>query len=556
MRTKHRRLGDILVEAGLVTKEQVEHVVSTKKRSQKLGDALLEQRLVTEKELIEVLEFQLGIPHVALNRHPVDGQLINLVPKEMAKRHMVLPFQKEGDKLKVAMADPMDFVAIDDLRMHTGFTIEPSIASKKDIQQSIYKYYELEPSMKEFAVEESEEEPVARESQSIDEDDDAPVIRLVNQLFASALQKEASDVHVDPHETKILVRYRIDGILRTEQALPKHFQNALVARVKIMANLNITETRLPQDGRVKVSLDKKKVDLRISTLPTVFGEKIVVRILDMNQAITRIDDLGFNIVNKDHFENLLKKPSGMVLITGPTGSGKTSTLYAGLNALNDDQVNIMTIEDPVEYQMEGINQVQVNTKVGLTFAAGLRSMLRQDPNIVMVGEIRDRETAEIAVRASLTGHLVMSTLHTNSALSTIPRLIDMGVEPFLVTNSLSGIVAQRLVRRVCSECSEAYEPTEQERTWFVKRGIDIDYLYKGKGCSSCNDMGYRGRMAIHEVLVIDDELRKLVLNNQPMTAIKEYVMANDMIFLVEDGLLKAKKGDTTLEEVLRVALDD
>ncbi|RNA70220.1 GspE/PulE family protein [Alteribacter keqinensis] len=556
MRTKHRRLGDILVEAGVVTKEQVEKTVSAKRRSQKLGDALLEHGLVTETQLIEVLEFQLGIPHVTLSRHPVDSQLTNLVPKDMAKRHLVLPFQKEGDKLRVAMADPMDYVAIDDLRMHTGFSIEPSIASKKDIQQSIYKYYELEPSMKEFAVEETEEEPAQRESQSIDEEEDAPVIRLVNQLFAAALQKEASDVHVDPHETKILVRYRIDGILRTEQALPKHFQNALVARVKIMANLNITETRLPQDGRVKVSMDKRQVDLRISTLPTVYGEKIVVRILDMSQAVTRIGDLGFNIVNKEHFENLLSRPSGMVLITGPTGSGKTSTLYAGLNALNDDEVNIMTIEDPVEYQMEGINQVQVNAKVGLTFAAGLRSMLRQDPNIVMVGEIRDRETAEIAVRASLTGHLVMSTLHTNSALSTIPRLIDMGVEPFLVMSSLTGVVAQRLVRRVCPECSETYEPTEQELKWFVKRGIDVDNLYRGRGCKLCNDTGYKGRMAIHEVLVIDDELRKLVLNNKPMTTIKEHVLKNDMIFLIEDGLLKAKKGETTLEEVLRVALDD
>ncbi|TMW71598.1 GspE/PulE family protein [Alteribacter natronophilus] len=556
MKARHRRLGDLLVEENVITKEQVESVAATKDRSQKLGDVLLEKGLISEKQLMDVLEKQLGIPHVMLSREPVDSSLMSLIPKEMARRHLVMPFRKEGGKLVIAMADPLDYVAIDDLRLHTGFRIEPFIASKKDVQQAIYKYYELEPSMKEFSVEDVEESQVGKDSTAIDEDEEAPVIRLVNQILVTALQHGASDIHVDPQETKIVVRNRIDGVLRTEQSLPKHFHNAMVARVKIMANLNITETRLPQDGRVKVSMDRKQVDLRISTLPTVFGEKMVIRILDMNQSVTEIDALGFNKVNETYFRKLLNRPSGMVLITGPTGSGKTSTLYAGLNALNKDDVNIMTIEDPVEYQMEGINQVQVNAKVGLTFAAGLRSMLRQDPNIVMVGEIRDRETAEIAVRASLTGHLVLSTLHTNSALSTIPRLIDMGVESFLVMSSLTGIIAQRLVRKVCTECSKPYPPTEEERKWFDSRGIPVDELCRGEGCKHCNDTGYRGRMAIHEILMIDDGLRRLVLDNRPMSAVRDYATENDMIFLVEDGLLKAKQGRTTIDEVLRVALDD
>ncbi|UCZ52100.1 Flp pilus assembly complex ATPase component TadA [Bacillus shivajii] len=550
-----KRLGDLLVDSGILTKEQVEETVKGKEKGQKLGDALLEKGLITEKQLIEVLEFQLGIPHVALNKYPVDSQIVSIVPKEFARRNLVFPIKRTGNKLQVAMADPMDYVAVDDLRMTTGFEIEVAIATKKDIQQAIYKYYELEPSMKEFSVEELEEDAI-NGSDLLDDSEDAPVVRMVNQLFVSGLQQQASDIHIDPQQKKILIRYRIDGVLKTEQALPKHFQNALTARIKIMANLNITETRMPQDGRVKVSFDEREVDLRISTMPTVFGEKIVVRVLDLSNTITEVSQLDFNKVSREKFKQLLNRNSGMVLITGPTGSGKTSTLYAALNYLNNEEINIITIEDPVEYQIEGINQVQVNPKIGLTFAEGLRSMLRQDPNIVMVGEIRDRDTAEIAVRASLTGHLVFSTLHTNSAIATIPRLIEMGIEAFLVMSSLSGIVAQRLVRTICPECKESYEPTKAEIETFTNRGMECRALYRGRGCNECNNTGYKGRIAIQEVLVIDDEIRKMVLNKEPMSQIKQYALSQDMIFLIDDGLFKAKLGHTTIEEVYRVAADD
>ncbi|WP_096189550.1 GspE/PulE family protein [Evansella halocellulosilytica] len=552
---KSRRLGDLLVGAELLTKEQVEETVKNKLQDQKLGDALLERGYITEKQLIEVLEFQLGIPHVTLNRHPIDSQLTSIVPKEFARRNLVFPMKRTGEKLQVAMADPMDYVAIDDLRMTTGFDIDIAIATKQDIQQAIYKYYDLEPSMKEFSVEDIDEETLSG-SDLLDDSEDAPVVRIVNQLFVSALQQKASDIHIDPQEKKMVVRYRVDGVLKTDQALPKHFQNALTARIKIMANLNITETRMPQGGRVKVSFNDRQVDLRISTMPTVFGEKIVVRVLDLSQVMTKIDQLDFNKFNQENFKKLLIKTSGMVLITGPTGSGKTSTLYAALNHLNNDKVNIITIEDPVEYQIEGVNQVQVNPKIGLTFAEGLRSMLRQDPNVVMVGEIRDRDTAEIAVRASLTGHLVFSTLHTNSSIATIPRLIDMGIEPFLVMSSLTGIVAQRLVRKICPACKQAYEPTKTEKEWYIKRGFDCDVLYRGQGCINCNETGYKGRMAIQEVLVIDDMIRKMVLNKESSSLIRTYALEKDMIFLLDDGLFKAKKGMTTIEEVFRVAAED
>lgn len=557
MAQTRKRLGDLLVEAGMITEEQVKEALNNKKPDQKLGDVLLELGFITEQQLIEVLEFQLGIPHVSLNRYPIDSSVVKLISKDFARRNGLIPLKREGDKLMVAMADPMDYIAVDDLKMATGFQIETAIASKQDIFKAIYKYYDIQESYDQMQVEEGDgADSFLNPNALVDDDDEAPAIRLVNQILLQGLKQQASDIHIDPHEKKVLIRYRVDGMLQTERAIPKSMQNSLIARVKIMANLNITETRLPQDGRVKVSMDGGPVDLRIATLPTVFGEKIVIRILDLNQAITNLSQLGFNSIHFERFRKLLKQPSGMILLTGPTGSGKTSTLYAALNHLNTDDVNIVTVEDPVEYQIEGINQVQVNSDVGLTFATGLRSILRQDPNIVMVGEVRDRETAEIAVRASLTGHLVFSTLHTNNAIATIPRLIDMGVEPFLVMSSLSGIVAQRLVRRICQDCITSYEVTEEERAVFERRGIDVETLYYGQGCPSCQHTGYAGRMAVHEMFLVDDEVRRLVLNHEPMSKVREHALKNDMIFLIEDGLLKAKQAETTLQEVLRIAMDD
>jgi type IV pilus assembly protein PilB len=548
---ERKRLGDLLVEAGLITEEQLQEALKEKAPSQKLGDALLQRGYITEQQLIEVLEFQLGIPHVSLYRYPIDPKLTNLVPKEFAKRHMVMPLKAEGDRLLVAMADPMDFFVIDDLRLSTGFHIETAIASKDDILRAINKYYDIDESMEDFlrmtpAPETVEEERVTEE--------DSPIVRLVNQILQLAVEQRASDIHIDPQETKVLVRYRIDGVLRTDRALPKHMQSMLTARIKILANMDITEHRIPQDGRIKMNIDFHPVDLRVSTLPTVYGEKIVMRVLDLGTALNDIHKLGFNKLNLQRFIELIEKPTGIVLITGPTGSGKSSTLYAALNRLNSEEVNIITIEDPVEYQLEGINQIQVNPNVGLTFAQGLRSILRQDPNIIMVGEIRDRETAEVAIRASLTGHLVLSTLHTNDALSTITRLIDMGIEPFLVATSLTGVVSQRLVRRVCRDCQEEQEPTKREIEIFARRGMKIEKLVRGRGCPTCNMTGYKGRIALHELLVMTDEMRRVILNKEPFSKLRELAIKNKMIFLIDDGLLKVKQGVTTLEEVLKVAI--
>ncbi|WP_374703418.1 GspE/PulE family protein [Bacillus sp. Marseille-P3661] len=546
MSTKRKRLGDLLVEAGIISDEQLQDTLKTKKNGQKLGDALVDKGYITEHQLIEVLEFQLGIPHISLYRYPIDSSLMNLVSKDLARRKLLIPLRKEGNQLFVAMNDPMDYYAIDDLRMATGFQISPAIATKDDILQAINKHYNIQATKDDIKIGEG----------GAGGDVDDSTINLVNQILLHGIQLKASDIHIDPHETTVAIRYRVDGVLKTERTLSKNIQAQLIARIKIMANLNITESRLPQDGRIKVNLSMTPIDLRISTLPTVYGEKVVIRILDLGSVLNKLSELGFNKINYKRFIKLIEQPSGIILITGPTGSGKSSTLYAALNYLNSDEVNIITVEDPVEYQIEGINQVQVNANVGLTFAAGLRSILRQDPNIIMVGEIRDTETAEIAIRASLTGHLVLSTLHTNSAIATIPRLIDMDVEPYLVVSSLSGIVAQRLLRKVCTDCKEPYAPTEMEKQMFNKRGLYVEKLYRGRGCGSCRDTGYRGRMAIQEVLVIDDEIRGLMMNNAPISKIRDHAMQAGMIFLLDDGLLKAKQGLTTTEEVLRVAVED
>ncbi|MBY6037047.1 Flp pilus assembly complex ATPase component TadA [Fictibacillus nanhaiensis] len=549
-----KRLGDLLVESGLITEELLLQSLKEKGEMQKLGDALIEKGYLTEQQLIEVLEFQLGIPHISLYRYPIDEQAVSIVPREFARRNFLIPIKKDGDKLLVAMADPMDFMIIEDLRLTTGFQIERAIAAKDDILRAQNKYYEVDDSIQEFLEFLPQGSSLNDDSRITEEN--SPIVKLVNQIIQQGIQQKASDIHFDPQETKLVVRYRIDGMLKTERSLPKHMQNMLTARIKIMANLNITENRLPQDGRIKINLDMHPVDLRISTLPAIYGEKIVLRILDLGSTLNNLDHLGFNKLNLQRFSKLIKQPNGIILITGPTGSGKSSTLYSTLNKLNHEEVNIVTIEDPVEYQLAGINQIQVNSAVGLTFASGLRSILRQDPDIVMVGEIRDTETAEIAVRASLTGHLVLSTIHTNDSIGTIARLTDMGVEPFLVAASLSGVVAQRLVRKVCRDCKQTFHATEREKEIFSKRGISIDVVNRGKGCGTCNMTGYKGRLAVHEVLVVDEHIRKLIMNNRPIIELRDYAMKNGTIFLIDDGLLKVKKGLTTTEEVLRVAISE
>ncbi|PFG05522.1 ATPase, T2SS/T4P/T4SS family [Bacillus sp. es.034] len=552
MAQERKRLGDLLVESGLLTEEMLQSALREKGKEQKLGDAILQKGYITEQQLIEVLEFQLGIPHVSLFRYPFDPKLFHLIPKELAKRNLMIPLKKEGDKLFVAMADPMDFYAIEDLRLSTGFYIETAIATKDDILRSINKYYDMDESFEELKGLENDRPQLEDETLT---DQDSPIAKLVNQLLSNAMTQKASDIHIDPHETKVLIRYRVDGILRTDRALPKHMQSMLTARIKIMSQLDITEHRVPQDGRIKTNIDFRPIDIRVSTLPTVYGEKIVLRILDLSSSLNDLGQLGFNSLNLKRFQELIDRPTGIVLITGPTGSGKSSTLYAALNKLNSEEVNIITVEDPVEYQLEGVNQIQVNSNVGLTFATGLRSILRQDPNIIMVGEVRDRETAEVAIRASLTGHLVLSTIHTNDSLSTVTRLIDMGVEPFLVATSVSGIVAQRLVRKVCRDCAREEAPSNREIEIFERRGMTIDRIVRGQGCASCNMTGYKGRMAIHEVLVVNDEMKRIIMNNQFLNTLREVALKNKTIFLLDDGLFKVKQGLTTTEEILRVAIE-
>lgn len=548
-----KRLGDLLVESNLITEEQLVKTLQEKSREEKLGDALLREGYITELQLIEVLEYQLGIPHIKLYSYPIDSSILSLIPKELAKRFNVMPLKKEHGKLFVAMADPMDYFAIEELRMATGFQIEAGIATKDDLFRTISKFYDLQDSMEEVMSDLPKDEDINEAKMT---DEDAPIVKLVNQIISNAVAQRVSDIHIDPQERDFRVRYRVDGMLKTERTIPKHLQNVITARIKIMGNLNITENRVPQDGRMKINVHFKPIDIRLSTLPSIYGEKIVMRILDLSNAISDIEKIGFSQENKEKFAQMIEKPNGIVLITGPTGSGKSSTLYAALQKLNSEDVNIITVEDPVEYQLEGINQVQVNENVGMTFAKGLRSILRQDPDIVMVGEIRDLETAQIAIRASLTGHLVLSTLHTNSSIASITRLDDMGVEPFLISSSLAGVVAQRLVRKVCRDCAETMEATEREKEIFANRNIHIETIKRGKGCSSCNMSGYRGRLAIHEVLIIDDEMRAMIMARSSTAQMREYAKQAGTMFLLDDGLQKVKEGLTTTEEVLRVALSE
>ncbi|MEK4228867.1 GspE/PulE family protein [Solibacillus sp. FSL H8-0538] len=547
-----KRLGDLLVEAGVITNDQLEYSLTTKSRDEKLGDFLIKENFLTEQQLIEVLEFQLGIPHIHLNQYAIDAELIQLVPAELAKRASIMPIRRDRNKLFIAMADPMDYFAIEEVRMATGCQIETSIAAKDDLYRTITKYYDLQESM-DAALSDIGSYASATETQQEITDEDSPIVRLVNQIIANGVAQRASDIHFDPQETEFKVRYRVDGVLRTERSLPKHMQSVMTARVKIMGNLNITENRTPQDGRIKINVNFKPVDIRLSTLPTVYGEKIVMRILDLSNAANDIDKLGFTQSNEALFRKMIARPNGIVLITGPTGSGKSSTLYAALSNLNNEEVNIITVEDPVEYQLDGINQIQVKEEVGLTFAAGLRSILRQDPDIVMIGEIRDLETAQIAVRASLTGHLVLSTLHTNSAVESISRMQDMGIEPFLLSSSLVGIMAQRLVRRVCRDCAQTIPATDREKEIFAENGFTVETVRKGRGCPSCSHTGYRGRLAIHEILPIDRQLKELILNRTSATIIRDYMKEQGYHSLLEDGLLKVLDGVTTSEEVLRVA---
>ncbi|MDT8859516.1 ATPase, T2SS/T4P/T4SS family [Alkalihalobacillus sp. MEB130] len=555
MSQKRKRLGDILIEANVITQDQLSQALLEQKQSNlRLGDQLIEMNLVTEQQIIEVLEYQLGIPQIDLNREQIDPKIINIINEDLARRYNVIPIKRNKDRLNVAMSDPLDYFAIDDLRLSTGFQIEPLIAKKENLKIAINRYYGMQKSIEQLLNEMSirEDDPAFLEAQQAD---DSPVAKMINQIIYQAVQLEASDIHIDPHEFETVIRFRVDGVLRTERTLPRDMQNILVSRIKILTKLNIAERRLPQDGRFKMDVDLKKIDIRVAILPTLFGEKVVLRLLDVGNVSFGVEKLGFSPSNEKAFRNMIGSAYGIVLVTGPTGSGKSTTLYTALQHLNTDDVNIITVEDPVEYQQKGINQVQVNSNIGMTFATGLRSILRQDPDIIMVGEIRDTETAEIALRSAMTGHLVLSTLHTNDAIGSISRLMDMGVEPFLISSSLIGVIGQRLVRKVCGSCTEPHELSSEEKELFIQRGMKMDSIVKGTGCPICSNTGYKGRIAIQETLPLDDQLRELIAQRNGDSAYRQYAMQRGFVTMFEDGLMKVSQGLTTLEEVYRVTVE-
>ncbi|GAC1312120.1 MAG: GspE/PulE family protein [Acidimicrobiales bacterium] len=551
------RLGSLLIGRGLLTPEQLDDALEEQQRTHRsLGRVLIERGLVSEAGLVSTLASQLGLEYVDLSDHPVDVAATVLISDGLARRYQALPIGWDDGRLVVAMADPSNVFAVDDIRTITGAEVRMVVATRESILGAIDKYHRLDGDAESIS---------AQASSSYESDDDlsavrevvedAPIVKLVNLLITQAVQDRASDIHIEPGEHDLRVRYRIDGVLHEVMRPPKNIQAGIISRLKIMADINIAERRVPQDGRISAQIGSRSVDLRVATLPTVFGEKVVMRILDKSTALLRLDDLGFLPANRERFEQSYRKPYGTILVTGPTGSGKSTTLYATLNIVNDESKNVITVEDPVEYRLPGINQVQVNTKAGLTFAAALRSILRSDPDIVLVGEIRDRETATIAVEAALTGHLVLSTLHTNDAASTPTRLVEMGVEPFLVASALDCIVAQRLARRLCPKCRQGYAPSMTELVaagWGEEDLLDLPVVYRPVGCHACGKTGYQGRFALHEVLTVTEEIERLIVDRDHSEDIKKMATAQGMLTLRQAGLTQVRAGLTSIEEILRV----
>jgi len=548
---KQPRLGEILLQKGLINEYQLSLALEKQKLSGKrLGKILIDEGFVSEQLIIDLLEQQLGISQVQLYDIDIPTEVVRMIPEAVARKYTCLPYKKEGNILYVAMADPLNLFAIDDLMVITKCEIESCFALSDDIKKLINKFYGFNDTDDEKSDEELAELRVRA--------DEAPIIKYVNNLFNQAVKLRASDIHIEPQEGELRIRLRVDGVLQVIAPPPKDLQRLVVPRIKLMSNMDIAEKRLPQDGRIEITVDGRGIDLRVSSLPTINGEKIVIRVLDKSMFLIDLNDIGFSKTNLANFTYLINQPYGMILVTGPTGCGKTSTLYTALNQLNTYEKNIITVEDPVEYRLRGINQVQINPKAGLTFASGLRSILRQDPNIVMVGEIRDTETADIAIRAALTGHLVFSTLHTNDAAGAITRLIDMGIEPFLVASSVIGVMAQRLVRKICKQCKEPYVvgPDAPERHILNIPPAEKLILYRGKGCSHCNRTGYSGRTAIHEILIIDNKIKELINEKKSSDVISAQAVSAGMKTLQQDGLAKALQGITTYQEVIKVAYNE
>jgi len=560
------RLGELLIAHHYLTLEQLEQALEEQAEGQGnklIGEILVEKGFCTEDQVLECLAVEFGVPYVRLDSRLFDPKAVDLFPRDVIERHTVLPLFKVRDVLTVAVSEPSNVFLLDQLRDLARCRVQIALASAKDIRRMVQTYV---PNTRVFVIDDiiddasgNAVELIERSIQDIGADVDmaglSPIIRLVNYIIYNAVKEGASDIHIEPTERQLRIRYRVDGALYKALEPPVHLAPAVSSRIKIMANLDISERRLPQDGRIHVLMEGRPIDLRISTMPMTFGEKVVIRVLDNHTVSLALEDLGFSAGIHEQFESQLRMPTGIALVTGPTGSGKSTTLYAALNSVSSTEKNTCTVEDPIEFQLSMINQFQVNDKIGLSFATILRSLLRQDPDVVMVGEIRDEETARIAIQAALTGHLVFSTLHTNDACSTVTRLIDMGIEGYLIAASLNMVLAQRLCRRICTRCRKAYELTKAMRLAMERMGIEVHEYFRGTGCKRCRNTGFSGRIAIHEMLVLDDEIRELIVSNPTRTALRDCARRKGMLPLRYDGLLKVKEGLTTIDEVFRVSDD-
>ena len=558
-----RKLGELLIESGLLTIDKLKDALETQKSTGKrLGEALIDMKIISEEEMAFSLAMQLKIPFIDLIDYSIKNDIMDCIPEEVCQKFICIPLSMKNNILDVAMADPLDLHIMKDLQFITGYNIQPAISTRSQIMDKLQRYYHPERSITDVAEEFVDDAGLMEflpdeEKRIEDEADfeafkDSPFIKMVDLIIRNAIKSGSSDVHIEAQENHVRVRNRIDGVLKDSIKLPKWTQPIIISRIKVLAGLNIAERRLPQDGRIKVKARNVSVDLRVSTLPTYYGEKAVIRILNKEEAFLSLDQLGLNQKNLTILTNFIRRPQGMVLITGPTGSGKTSTLYACMREMKSEEVNIISVEDPVEYELYGVNQVQINEKVGLSFPFILRSILRQDPNVIMIGEIRDEETAEIAVQASMTGHLVISTLHTNDAPAAVTRLIDIGIPPYLIASSLVGIAAQRLVRTICQDCKEEYVPNQDSLARLNLDQNDLPFkFYRGAGCLNCNNTGFKGRTVIEEIMIIGPKIRELIQSSATADTLREAAMAMGMTTLGMSGMKKIEKGITTIEEVLK-----
>jgi type IV pilus assembly protein PilB len=558
VKQRQNNLGELLIENGTITKEQLENALQQQNTNEggrgMLGRTLVQLGYCTEDDIARVVSLQNDVPYVSLETFKIDDAASSLITPEIARRYKALPIGFNNGKLLVAMRYPKDIIAIDDLRIHTGYDFQPVICADSELTAAIERYSRTSVNVEQSAEDEIEIEEVAAE---VDDDAEKPAVRLVNLIFNQAVRAGASDVHIEPQEKSTRVRLRIDGVLHNAMQPPKRLHASLVSRIKVMANMDIAERRVPQDGRVSLKIDDKTVDVRVATLPTAYGEKVTMRLLNRSGKLISLEELGFPLPELEKYRRIVQMPYGMVLVTGPTGSGKSTTLYATLSVVNSVGKNIITVEDPIEYRLDGLNQVQVNVRAGLTFANGLRSILRSDPDIIMIGEIRDAETARIAVESALTGHLVFSTIHTNDAAGAITRLGDMGIETFLTASSLTAVVAQRLARILCPHCKQAYEITREQLLTNIPdfplcEGEEKLTLYRSKGCFRCSNTGYKGRVGVYELLLVNEEIRQLTLDHASGSQIKDAAIGAGMITLRQDGLRKVKEGITSVEEIMRV----